>query len=84
MQGKSTEKLENGLFSCLAVDLYDKHEKCAYAQAQKQPFFVLRDKHTSPPPQQLTQRRHRGFHSSFVHSTQRRIPQVAEFVVLVP
>ena len=37
-----------------------------------------------PPPQQLTQRRHRGFHSSFVYSTQRRIPQVAEFVVLVP
>ncbi len=65
MQGKSTEKLENGLFSYLVVDLYDKH--------------------TSPPQNpQLTQRRHRRFHSSFVHSTQRRIPQVAEFVVLVP
>ena len=49
MQGKSTDKLENGLFSYLVVDLYNKHEKCAYAQAQKQPFFVLRDKHTSRP-----------------------------------
>ena len=49
MQDKSTVKLENGVFSCLAVDLYDKHEKCAYAQAQKQLFFVLRDKHTSRP-----------------------------------
>jgi len=49
VQNKSTVKLENGVFSRLAVDLYDKHEKCAYAQAQKQPFFVLKDKHTSHP-----------------------------------
>ena len=47
MQGKSTEKLENGLFSYLVVDLYNKHEKCAYAQAQKCPIFRLEDMHTS-------------------------------------
>lgn len=49
MHGKSTDKLENSCFSYLVVDLYNKHEKCAYAQAQKQLFFVLRDKHTAHP-----------------------------------
>ena len=36
-------------FDEMIKGFYDKHEKCAYAQAQKQLFFVLRDKHTSRP-----------------------------------
>ena len=35
------------LFLYLAVDLYDKHAKCAYLQAVKHPIFVLEHKHTS-------------------------------------
>ena len=34
------------LFLYLAVDLYDKHAKCAYLQAVKHPIFVLEHKHT--------------------------------------
>ena len=38
---------ETTLFLYLAVDLYDKHAKCAYLQAEKQGIFVLEHKHTS-------------------------------------
>ena len=34
------------LFSYLAMDLYDKHAKCAYPQAEKHPIFMLEHKHT--------------------------------------
>ena len=35
----------NRVFSDLAVDLYDKHVKCAYPQAEKHPIFVPEHKH---------------------------------------
>ena len=44
---RSTARYGNTLFSYLAVDLYDKHAKCAYLQAVKHPIFVLEHKHTS-------------------------------------
>ena len=43
---RSTARYGNTLFSYLAVDLYDKHAKCAYLQAEKHPIFVLEHKHT--------------------------------------
>ncbi len=58
---RSTARYGNTLFSYLAVDLYDKHAKCAYLQAEKHPIFVLEHKHTlhreatpSKPPQIAT------------------------------
>ena len=42
---RSTARYGNTLFSDPAVDLYDKHAKCAYPQAEKHPIFVLEHKH---------------------------------------
>ena len=39
-------KTQTQIVSYLAVDLYDKHGKCAYLQAERHPIFVLEHKHT--------------------------------------
>ena len=42
---RSIARYRNTPFSSPAMDLYNKHVKCAYPQAEKHPIFVLKHKH---------------------------------------